>query len=211
MDQIICSRVLAVDNHVLAPCSCYGSSSSELWPWRCVCFLTAITPTWHQHNDASHKSPCWPQAMIPNDSLCRLQLSSPIHLPFFLLRVLLVYFLYFHSGGATAVTRRSTPTHHVLRGKEGDVGERPGRLHGNGLIWEYPEKTWFFSQIEERCGTSKKSSCSFNKPTPQVCYQNAVNSLSPVSQLEFGWAGPSPALPRPRQNSVRFKMVNAAK
>lgn len=36
----------------------------------------------------------------------------------------------------------------VLRRTEAEMGARSGRLLGNGLIWQYPEKAWYFSQIK---------------------------------------------------------------
>lgn len=88
------------------------------------------------------------------------------------------YFIFFFSGWEPLLTRTSARTPAVLRRAEAEMGARSGRLHGNGLIWQYQEKAWYFSQIKKQWSGKSKEHLQFNKLSPQVSQENTVKQVA---------------------------------
>ncbi len=63
--------------------------------------------------------------------------------------VSLLCILCFFSGYERPFTSTKQTTA-VLRRTEAELGARAGRLHGNGLIWQYQKKAWYVSQIKKQ-------------------------------------------------------------
>lgn len=85
-------------------------------------------------------------------SMCSVQTVPLIFNSFSVFRLwLLCIVFHFCSGRELLCTcSSSTRTPAVLRRTEEEMGARSGRLHGNGLIWQYQEKAWYFPQIKKQ-------------------------------------------------------------
>lgn len=130
---------------------------------------------------------CLQRAMGTKDVL-----SAVYHFLFFFLDSLILYFCLVWK---LPLTCTSTPTPAVLRRTEGEMGARSGRLHGNGLVWQYQEKAWYFSQIKKEWSGITTEHLQFNNLTTGLLRKYSKTSCIFPSYLFESL--PPPAIPSP--------------